>query len=327
MDRRFGIEIEMYAPSTHNAYAVAAAITSAGVLCKHESYNHETRTWWKIVSDASVNGRPNGMELVSPPLSGTEGFRQVQVVSEVLVRLGCKVDVKCGLHVHLDATDLTVDAWKSIVRTYTKYEAHFDSMMPVSRRANTYAKTMSQARLSLLDACPTIRDIAMNVFYGDRFYKVNAQSYLRHGTIEFRQHSGTVEAQKIIPWVRFLMGIVNKANRPATQALELKVEKKKMHKAIHVAMTSRLTVQGLRDLVGQKNPARDFYRDARALGLEVSTVRDGSELVYLITDTRPVAAVVEEVVPTLGGLLAKADADAEVTAHVTARTARFARAA
>ena len=43
----------------------------------------------------------------------------------------------------------------------------------------------------------------------DRYYKVNAVAYERHQTIEFRQHSGTTEYEKIANWVMFLAKLVD----------------------------------------------------------------------------------------------------------------------
>lgn len=36
------------------------------------------------------------------------------------------------------------------------------------------------------------------------------QSLLRHGTIEFRHHSGTIEATKILAWVKMTRAIVER---------------------------------------------------------------------------------------------------------------------
>ncbi|KAM5545982.1 hypothetical protein V8D89_000108 [Ganoderma adspersum] len=51
-----------------------------------------------------------------------------------------------------------------------------------------------------------------NVYGGSgraRYFKVNFTSLLKHGTIEFRQHEGTVVADTVIAWACFLQHFVN----------------------------------------------------------------------------------------------------------------------
>ena len=50
---------------------------------------------------------------------------------------------------------------------------------------------------------------------GDRYFKVNACSYSRHKTIEFRQHQGSTDFTKIKNWVNFCAKLVawSKKNR------------------------------------------------------------------------------------------------------------------
>ena len=43
----------------------------------------------------------------------------------------------------------------------------------------------------------------------DRYCKINAESFFRHKSIEFRQHSGTINYDKISNWILFLHGIVS----------------------------------------------------------------------------------------------------------------------
>jgi hypothetical protein len=50
-----------------------------------------------------------------------------------------------------------------------------------------------------------------NIMDFDRYYKVNLCSLSEHGTIEFRQHGGTTKASKIINWVKFLVGFIDKS--------------------------------------------------------------------------------------------------------------------
>jgi hypothetical protein len=44
-----------------------------------------------------------------------------------------------------------------------------------------------------------------------RYFKVNLQALRVHGTVEFRQHSGTVDGTKVENWVRFLLGFVERS--------------------------------------------------------------------------------------------------------------------
>ena len=50
---------------------------------------------------------------------------------------------------------------------------------------------------------------------GCRYHKVNLQSYYRHGTVEFRQHSGTLNAAKAVNWVRMLAAYIDESKRRA----------------------------------------------------------------------------------------------------------------
>lgn len=47
----------------------------------------------------------------------------------------------------------------------------------------------------------------------NRYRKLNLQSFWQHGTVEFRQHQGTVEAEKACNWVRFCLRMVIAARK------------------------------------------------------------------------------------------------------------------
>ena len=101
-NRTFGIEIEFFGV---HVYKVVEALRVNGVNFQHESYNHSTRSYWKLITDCSVTNRGTGLsrgghELVSPILVGREGLEEVRKVMDVLDSIGAKVDKSCGLHVH-----------------------------------------------------------------------------------------------------------------------------------------------------------------------------------------------------------------------------------
>ncbi|MDR6195654.1 amidoligase family protein [Siphonobacter sp. SORGH_AS_0500] len=202
-NRKFGIEIEAHGV---NPVQLAAALRNAGIECRTEGYNHTTRNHWKTVSDGSVQGTDT-FELVSPILEGLQGLEQVKTVCRVLSQLRAKINKTCGLHIHFDAEGFGLDQMKNMVVNYAHYEGIIDSFMPTSRRAdnNTYCKSITNLA-RLVRVTHTIRDLVG--LQSSRFYKMNLQAYLRHQTIEFRQHSGTVEFEKISNWILFLHNLV-----------------------------------------------------------------------------------------------------------------------
>ncbi len=194
--RTFGIEIEL----VHgNKYAMRDALQRAGIDCEVEGYNHTTRPHWKIVTDSSIRG--GGYELVSPILKGEEGLDEVRRVCEVLNAQGATVNRSCGLHVHHGAGDLKEKHLRNLLNLYRRSEGVIDTMMPVSRRAsnNTY--------------CETLRHLREGERPWGRYYKLNLESLHVHGTVEFRQHSGTVDAEKITNWVKITQMMVERSKR------------------------------------------------------------------------------------------------------------------
>jgi hypothetical protein len=215
MSRKFGIEIE--ATGVQMA-EVAAALNAAGIRTYVEGYNHSTKNHWKIVTDASLSGQ-YAFELVSPILQGADGLCQVDTVGKVLTAIGAKVNKSCGLHVHVDARDITNEQIKRVCKMWMKYESCFDSVMPESRKNNAFCMGIRtkyatlDAAFKAIDAARNLGDlrVAMNGVHGhpSRYHKLNLESLLRHGTVEFRQHSGTVEAAKMLNWVELVTAFVD----------------------------------------------------------------------------------------------------------------------
>lgn len=203
-NRRWGVEIEF---TRANPEDVAREMRNRGVECYQEGYNHVTRRHWKVVRDASC-----GWELVSPPLKGEEGFRQLKIACEALKAAGAKVNRRCGLHVHHDANDFDVNTFKRLYSLYIRFEGTIDELVPQSRRANNNGYCCSLRTSYVLNRIREARHVEdiLNIF-GSRYLKLNCQSYRRHGTVEFRQHSGTTEYKKIKNWIILTQAMVNRA--------------------------------------------------------------------------------------------------------------------
>lgn len=222
-NRTFGVEMEIVHDNKSN---VCRAIRNAGVECIIEGYNHTTRTHWKIVSDASVTG---GFEVVSPVLKGEEGLNDLKKVCDALMNVGAKIKKCCGLHVHLGTDDFKTDirVWKNLYSNYAKLENTIDSFMPQSRRNNTYCESMRvRGWNEKIESATNLRDLEAKITRSSRYFKLNSQSYWRHHTVEFRQHSGSVEFEKVKNWILFCARFVEFSKKNAVTS-ESKTELKK----------------------------------------------------------------------------------------------------
>lgn len=201
--RTFGIELEIYGPTRET---LIREFRREGITLVSETYNHETRNNWKIVSDSSITGA-NGNEIVSPVLSGAQGIEQLKKVCIALNRAKAQVNTSCGFHVHFGASDLNLENFKNLAKSHINTESSFDSIVPSSRRNNSnhYCKSLTSIANSKteafqkIDAATSINDLVRA--FGGRYYKLNFQSFTRQGTVEFRHHSGTTQFSKIKNWI------------------------------------------------------------------------------------------------------------------------------
>ena len=274
MERKFGIELEIAGISRSLALR---ALRAAGVNVEDEGYNHTTRNHWKLVPDSSVNG---GFEVVSPVLRGEAGLEEAMAVAEALADAGAAVNRSCGFHVHFDASGLSVESVKTIVTRYARHEAEIDAVMPLSRRgnANQFCRSMGSVLTRAFEAASTIEELA-HAQCG-RYFKVNLQSFLRHGTIEFRQHSGTVNARKIANWVRFLSDFidacaaVSTAQQPAPVLENPALRGVQAQLAQMFAATGTVMLDAICERFGwQPHSARAAVTRLRKAGLRISAVK------------------------------------------------------
>jgi hypothetical protein len=212
---KFGVEIEFFGIDRNR---VADALNRAGIRAFVEGYNHATRGYWKLTTDGSVNSQGTGNghggnELVSPPLEGEDGLRELELALKILNECGGKVDKSCGIHIHHEIKDLDLTKIQNIYRLYFKFTASIDYLMPPSRRSTNnpyYCKPISLDLLERVENCGSIEAL-QSMFLNNRYWAVNFDAYNRYKTIEFRQHSGSIDFEKVGSWVRITHKIIEKA--------------------------------------------------------------------------------------------------------------------
>jgi hypothetical protein len=325
----FGIEIECLFPANVTgltqtmikqrvARGVAVDLTDAGVPTEFQGYNHRLTATWKIVTDMSLSAPTGyvGLEIVSPPLNEENGIPAIRKVCETLARLGAKTNRSCGFHVHIGARGLTVETLKRLAFLYIEHEDVVDSLLPPSRRAgnNQYCASLKGADAQQLERATTVQQIAAAIKSDSsdnpsRYVKLNFCSFWRHGTVEFRQHSGTIDAEKIIRWIYLcqkmvdISGVENAPGSPISAEVNAAIARRLQRarkSAIIYGLACRsegVTALEMQELLGTRTLASPSIPLTR-LGVAFRTAgRRNGHIVYKVTAGQPV--------PTLVSLLAK----------------------
>lgn len=211
-DLTFGVELEVIMPRTNSNETgrsnLARSMIEAGLAAQHEHYNHQNRPHWKITTDASI-GYDNA-EIVSPILHGEPGFDNLRRAVTIIDQFGCRVNRTTGLHVHVGVRDRfaqRVGFFKELVRTYAKFEPVLDSIVAPSRREDRNSFCAPVRWSDRLEQATTVDDLR-RAYGGNRFVKLNLEAFSAHGTVEFRQHQGTTNAQKVENWVKLCLRMV-----------------------------------------------------------------------------------------------------------------------
>jgi hypothetical protein len=214
MTLTFGIEIETCRNSVSNVQSALHNNGIKGCLVKPD-------------------GTPSvDAEIVLPPMPICQTAKQyLESVCTVLSNADCRINQSCGLHVHIgnaplaDTTHAARFTGDSILHTertgrflsehgepfdftivkdlFVRWERQQDiinTMFPRSRTNNRYCKPLNATKI---ENANTISELNHS-----KFYTINLDTW-RNGTIEFRQHSGTIEANKIWRWLQFLDNFVN----------------------------------------------------------------------------------------------------------------------
>jgi len=216
LTRKFGLELEVICGNEEaDPYDVVKDIhrTSGlkveNAVCDYYANVDPEDDRWHAKSDSSVHDP--GFELASPPLRGEHGLRELQKMVSVL-RDYCSVDNSCGLHVHHEVRDLYPYQMESIWRIYFSFQPVIAFFLPPARRFCSYSPP--------LDKCLSSMKKFRENYYGEppaRGFEyfprdsVNLSSISRRGTVEFRQHAGTVDIDKILSWLYFTQGLVEYA--------------------------------------------------------------------------------------------------------------------
>ncbi len=238
---KFGIELEgIIEVSPHD---LKHSIRAKGIECVVDANTTSFYSdAWKITSDSSIDVpfdgvdsdedddeyyTQYGVEIVSPPLKGSEGVAQVRKVFEVLRNSGWDENDSCGLHVHVDASELnTVRKFREFIRLMFLAEAEIMQQQRPARLNKRYCARMytgfaeditclseTTADISpmsiLKRAWYRDEDVDTGYKYQDSRYRgLNLHSYWYRGTVEFRYFNTPLNADECLAIVNLCLNLV-----------------------------------------------------------------------------------------------------------------------
>ena len=228
---RFGIEIETIRRTRQQT---AEAIQSVvGGFIRHVGYPASYDPWevedlsgrtWKVVADASLTSVPKHLqaEIVSPVLT-YDDIPQLQEVTRAVRRAGCKVDSRCGLHIHVDGAIFDSRKLCNLAKTFYKQEelilhalgVHPERQRYCRRLSDDFIQRIEQRRpqsLGDLNRAWYGRDNATPQHYDStRYVTLNLHNLWYRNTVEMRAANATLHAGKVKAYVQFVLALAAKA--------------------------------------------------------------------------------------------------------------------
>ena len=223
-----------------------------GFNVRSEGYNHSlgndvdrvqsNQKKWTMKDDGSVSGA--GLELISGDannvLKGTQGLNELFIITEALKVAKAKVNSSTGIHVHHSNRGLNLSHQNQIVNLYNSNSIAIAAMLPNSRVNNSYARPIETNLVNRIQNSSYLEDYRTQS--ENRLSRYSVVNFTQV-TVEFRQHSGTIEFEKIKNWIVFTQAIINESIR--------RVENKKFDNRMSVDMSYR--VQVISNLLSREN--------------------------------------------------------------------------
>jgi ribosomal protein L21E len=213
----FGVEIETTIP--HGALSVGVGPHGCGTPIPE-------LPGWVADRDPSICVRARGhepCEFVSPVFRGTAGLKQLLADLAVIRSKGAKVNESCGLHIHVGFDKSNAEAVAKLATLVSNFEKAI--------YASTGTKKREQSRW-----CNGLRrhgnaQTAVRASQSNRYHVANFGT--TKPTVEFRAFSGTLNAAKLVGYIRLCVGLVERAlnaKRTTDWTAKSPVESSPIHK-------------------------------------------------------------------------------------------------
>ena len=131
---------------------------------------------------------------------------------------GGKVNTTCGLHVHVDTAGMTPTQRKNFFFAYVRNQDIMDRLVSKSRRNNRHYTQRYESERAINHYAECVENGQGG---NSRFFTVNTCSIPKYGTLEFRQHQGTLNGKKVVAWVQMLLAVAYTASQTTEEGYKV----------------------------------------------------------------------------------------------------------
>lgn len=169
--------------------AGAEVVTDGSITSPDDTYKAEIRAG--VYSDANVE-------------------EKIAEICEIANSHNANVNKSCGYHLHTSHTKfLQRPTINRLVHVWSAIEDVLYLTQPQSRFNNHYCRRLLRPFIggSYENLPKQKREIAQKLSNLDRYTSLNLKSLSKHKTVEVRLHSGTLDKDKIINWIKLMKAI------------------------------------------------------------------------------------------------------------------------
>jgi hypothetical protein len=150
---------------------------------------------------AKEDGSIDGIEFVSPILSGQQGLTEVRRFCRAALKNHFTTEDDCGYHLHIDMRDTTDTERQRIAYAYVLAFKHWADLVDPDRLDNNFCVPPDYTTADVLNCVhgrSTFTDWATS---RSRYEFINWRAFRTHRTLEIRGHHGTVDPTEVCEWI------------------------------------------------------------------------------------------------------------------------------
>lgn len=238
LTKKFGIEIELTGITKDIAANTLKKIVGGRLQHTRDSYdtikvNATDGRTWKIMNDSSIRkenrwgsteDRDYSVEFVSPILTSAD-IDTIQEIVRALRAIGGKTNNSCGIHIHLDGADHTVQSIKNFINIIASKNDLLYKALQIKpdrirwcqkmdlRLINEVQKKKPKTMQEIKDIWYNERNAGFHRHYDPtRYHFLNLHSYFEgNHTIELRGFNSTLHAGKVKAYILLALALNNQA--------------------------------------------------------------------------------------------------------------------